>query len=161
MSARLVLLLSVVALAPASLAAQEPLLRYGLGAGTVVRLHLTSGSQEQGKLLTPVALDSATFRYCLYPAPPCTPQDARYRERLASDIRAVDVHKGTRAGLGALLGLPVGFVVGAVFIDFAESAGERQLGGGENTAILMASGAAFAGIGALIGGSIDRWVPAR
>ena len=154
---RLLLLLSLVALGRTPLAAQEPLLRHGLGTGTVVRLHLATGTQERGKLLTPFALDSTLFRYCLYPAPQCTAEDARYRERLAREIRAVDLHTGTRAGLGALLGLPVGIAVGLVFTDFAEWASEREQGPG----ILIGSAAAFAGLGALIGGSFDRWESAR
>ncbi|MGD8727631.1 MAG: hypothetical protein PVH40_08295 [Gemmatimonadales bacterium] len=159
--ARSLLLLTCGVFVFTPVVAQVPLVRYGLGPGTVVRLHLESGQHERGKLLAPFAPDSTTFRYCLYPAPVCGPDARYYRERLAAEIRALDLHQGTRAGVGALIGLPVGIAVGIILTEFAESAGERELSGGERTALLLGNSAVFAGIGALIGGTMDRWRPAR
>ena len=148
--------LSLGMLLPVSVAAQEPLVRTTLPVGTVVRVHLDAGAQEQGKLVAPFGRDSKALRYCLYPAPRCEPHGDRYRERQAFEVRVLELHRGTRAGLGAVLGIPVGLALG-----YVGAAASHAPGGGEGVALVVASGAVFAGIGALIGATMHRWGPAQ
>jgi hypothetical protein len=160
MVARAIWLLCTVGAANAlPLRAQDSVVSRTLDSSTVVRLYLRSGGTEKGKLLAPFGPDSTTFRYCRYPAPPCTIGGERYIERSAWDVTHLDLRSGTRLGWGAGIGASLGFVAGFQLIEFIEWGEERQLGTGESVRVVFLSTAVLGGLGALIGAGLDAWKP--
>jgi hypothetical protein len=138
---------------------QGPRLPRTLETGTVVRFHLGGGKQEGGRLLAPFAPDSTTFRYCRYPAPPCEIGGLRYVERPLTDVRGIDLHRGTRAPLGGYIGGGFGFFFGLELRSFSESMAEHDLSTGEDIGIVAGSTLFFGLIGVMIGAMFTKWAP--
>ncbi|NIM51393.1 MAG: hypothetical protein GTN78_25475 [Gemmatimonadales bacterium] len=161
---RLTMMLLFLAV-PSLAAAQEPLVRRTIPAGTVVRFHLADSTYHSGKLLAPFGPDSLRFDYCLYPAPPCRAGGPTYRELLAEHVRGLHLHRGTHAGIGALVGAGLGT---AAFVTLLAVADHGCFPDAPSTGVRIAScGAAWgvlaaipAGIGALLGAVFHRWEPA-
>jgi hypothetical protein len=161
MAARTVRLLCAIGAAAAvPLGAQEPVVSRTLDSSAVVRFYLRSGGVEKGKLLTPFGPDSTMFRFCRYPAPPCTIGGDRYVERPEWDVTRLDLRSGTRLWWGTGIGASLGIIAGLTMIDFIEWGEERQLGTGEGIRVVLVSTAILVGIGALIGAGLDVWRPA-
>jgi hypothetical protein len=146
-----------------TLPAQQPLVRTTLDSGTVVRLHLNTGDAEAGRLLAPFATDSTTFRFCRFPAPPCSgPAGPRYAERLVADVRSVDRHTGTRWKRGALVGAVIGTTwVVSLFASgadcFPDLAGISRVGACATSIGGFISIPAL--VGAIVGSGWHTWRP--
>lgn len=135
-----------------------------LDSGTLVRLHFDSGSVVAGRLLAPLAADSGTIRYCLYPRPRCTAMAGRnYAEASTASIRHIEVQRGTHAVRGAIIGAAVG-AAALIVMSYAAGLGAKtpsEVGGVAQWTLGLAVGLAFpAGIGALFGSQSPRWGPA-
>ncbi len=148
-------------LAPLCLSAQQPPALPQLDSGTVVRLQLRSGNSVKGKLLAPFAAESARFRYCTYPAPPCQVGSDRYREQPAANVASWQVRRGTRAVPGLVVGGVLGVWLGFEAVDFAESVGESKLSSGERRRTIAVSTLAIGALGYLIGAGLDKWASPR
>lgn len=142
--------------APIAAAAQQPPGTWPLDSGSVVRLHLRPRGVQTGKLLTPMARDSTTWRFCVYPAPRCVPSGPRYVELPAADVSTVELHRGTRWATGALIGTGIGAVSTITLVATAPN-------GEVGAPTVAAAGALFTALlaltGGIIGGLIHVWRP--
>lgn len=108
----------------ASLAAQDTLARTRFDSGAVARLHFTDQSVATVRFVTPVAPDVATYRYCLFHAPFCTPQHVI--ERPAAQVARVDARTGSRAFRGWVIGTTMctaGFILVSPLAELSETPG--------------------------------------
>jgi hypothetical protein len=140
-------------LMPAWLSAQRLLPLPALDSGTAVRLDLRSGQRVAGKLVAPFTPDSARFRFCRYPAPPCIQGGDRYAELLAADVLAIQVRTGTKIVPGAVLGTLFGLGVGFATLSFSDSKPSFS----RRVATLGVSVLIVGGIGLSIGAGSDEW----
>jgi hypothetical protein len=129
-----------------------------LDSGATVRLQLRSGTRVTGTLLTPFGPDSSSFRYCLYPAPPCVTSGHRYAEQPAANVVGVQVRRGTHAIPGVAIGSVVGVGLGFALIDLGESLGESTYSSSKKTGVLTLSTLLWAGLGLMVGAGLDKWV---
>ncbi len=149
--------LAFAILFPGYLLAQQGRPLPPIDSGTTVRLQLLAGPRISGILIAPFAPDSALFRYCSYPAPPCHVGGQRYMEQSAGNVVAVEVRTGTKAMPGLAIGGIVGVVVGVLGVNFAESQRESSFSTSETVGSIGLSTLIFAGLGLMIGGGMDKW----
>jgi hypothetical protein len=148
-------------LVPSCLAAQQVSRLPPVDSGITVRLHLQSGRRITGKLLVPFAPDSTRFRFCRYPAPPCTMGGDRYAEQAAADVFRLEIRRGNKAVPGVVLGSTFGLALGMAGNGFAEGVSDSRISVGQKATTLGLSILFCAGLGLLIGGGLDSWGPAR
>ena len=128
-----------------------------LDSGATVRLQVGTGRRVTGKLLAPFAPDSTRFRYCLYPAPPCTARDDRYAEQPAGEVTAVQVRRGTQAIPGVAIGAAVGVGFGFGLVDLGQSLGEHTYSSATKLRLVTLSTLFWAGLGLMVGAGLDKW----
>ena len=131
--------------------------RVQLDSGTIVRLRWTGG-RERARLLTPLAPDSATVRYCRYPSPVCGGTTLNpVRARPLRELAGLDIRRGSRAGPGALIGAGIG-TVGGLLVILGQAFSDRPaLSTGDQVLIVASLAGAWAGLGALVGAASDDW----
>lgn len=126
--------------------------------GTVVRLHLSGGAMQRGRLLTPVAPATAEIVYCRYPGPPCRALTApRVDSVPRSRLTQLDEAAGSHWQRGAIVGGAIGAALGIATIAFADGLCESEgcvnasLGG---AAVVLALGT---GLGLVFGSTSLTW----
>jgi hypothetical protein len=109
----------------------------------------------------PLQTESDTVRYCRYPGPACVDDQPNNAEvRPVSQLRWVELQRGSRAAQGALIGAGIGVAV-VVLGRWAFSDDDSPAPWtGERVAGAITFVALGAGIGALIGQKSARWVSA-
>ena len=108
----------------APLAAQDTLAPIRFDSCTVARLHFTDQSVATVRFVTPVAPDSATYRYCLFHSPFCTPRHVI--ERPAVQVSRIDAPTGSRAFRGWVIGTTLctaGFILVSPLAELSETPG--------------------------------------
>ncbi len=163
--------LLALTLAAGRLVAQQPLVTQPLDSASVVRLHLARGGPVQVVLLAPFAPESTVVTYGPPPYRECgVPRAACQFRTPVTDVRAIEVPRGNRAGRGALIGAGIGgglgFALGlAIAGSQSECTGVGPCGGGPSDAAVVSAttfvGAALgAALGALFGLGSPAWGPA-
>ncbi len=164
--------LLALTLAAGRLVAQQPLVTQPLDSASVVRLHLARGGPVQVVLLAPFAPESTVVTYAPPPYRECgVPRAACQFRTPVTDVRAIEVPRGNRAGRGALIGAGVGGALGFA-LGLAVAGNETCVtypsmggcNGPSNIAVVSATtfvGAALgAALGALFGLGSPAWGPA-
>ena len=108
----------------APLAAQDTIPAARFDSGAVARLHFTDQTVATVRFVAPVAPDSATYRYCLFRAPFCTPRHVI--ERPAAQVARIDARTGSRAFRGWVIGTTMctaAFILVSPLAELSESPG--------------------------------------
>lgn len=152
--------------------AQQSLVNESLDSARVVRLHLARGGSIHAVLLSTFAPESGAVTYRPRSGDCGVPREVCRIRTPVSELRAIDVSHGYRAGRGALIGGVIGGVLGFVFRTTSPDAqyyaapcpapgcGPRSQ---RTPSVLLttAAGAALgAGVGAILGLSSPSWEPA-
>jgi hypothetical protein len=156
--------LMLVATGPRAGSAQVPFPIMPLDSGRYVRVTTTS-VRETGHLLARYVRGDATLQLCTAPWQPCGAggNTTGKRSYSTAELLRLEVHRGSHARTGAIIGGVAGAVVGgllgyvvAAVCDAAECAplGQGVLVGG------LAGGVSVGLVGAGIGGLFPRWGPA-
>jgi len=148
------ILLACAHLAPAKLVAQDLPTTRTIEAGTAVRLGLTTGIVERGRLAAPFAPGAAGIIYCRFPSEACPPTDTSLLlRRQVAELSRLEVRTGN-ALKGALIG---GGVVLAIIVAgqaaFHDSDAPAPLTTGRVYGMIAA-----VGLGAFVGSQVaSRW----
>jgi len=137
---------------------QAQLVTRVLDSSTVIRLHFAHGGSGQGSLLTPFGPTSTALVYCSVLSSRCPPAQGVLVPRDA--ISRLDVQRGTRAGRGFLIGTAIAGVVVVPFFVIVGSLSEGETRGGLIAKGVLVSVVVGGGLGALIGHTDPKWVPA-
>ena len=147
-------------LLPSVLRPQEPAGSQPIPSGTAVRLTWAENQREAAVLLAPLDATTETLRYCQYPAPACltyAPSDTL--QRPIADLRFVEIRHGNQAKRGAIIGAAAG--AGGTVLVILGTAEARPAGQtGRAVFTVLAYGAIWGALGALIGSGFDQWIPA-
>ena len=134
--------------------------RIQLDSGAVVQFHWQDGS-EKARLLESLGPASSQARYCRYPAPSCGSELNPARARSLSDLDRLDIRQGSRVGRGALVGGAAG-LAGSLLLILGESLSDRPKSDDIPRVVFVGTiTVVWAGLGALIGASLDNWKPVQ
>ena len=141
----------------APLAAQDTVASVRVDSGAVARLHFTDQSVATVRFVAPVAPDSATYRYCLFRSPFCTPQHVIARP--AALVVRVDAQTGTRTFRGWVVGTTIcaaGAILVSPLAELSDQVGAPSVSDIAITGTLAAA-ITCGGLGALGGSQSPRF----
>jgi hypothetical protein len=128
-----------------------------LDSGRVVRLHTAAGVLEV-RLARPLMAAGGTVEFCAWEPSPCGAGAVNRSLRL-QDVLHIDVRR-SYSGRGALVGLGIGVLAGYVVgRGFEENECDTKCGA--SVSLAGFGGLLFAGVGAVIGSALTRWVQVR
>ncbi|MGH7584165.1 MAG: hypothetical protein ACREL5_13155 [Gemmatimonadales bacterium] len=131
----------------ASAAAQVP--RDTVDPGTIIRIHVTDSSAYTARLATWLTPGSSSVEYCALTWNSCAADSLPRTSRPLSGIRHLDA-RHTESMFGAILGAGAGAMIAYPLRDLGDN--------GPNYVPVVIGAALFAGLGAILGSAIPRWV---